>query len=207
MFKHTYDLSVTFGNQKKTTMKKINMLAGFILIAGSAFSQTWSVDKAHAKLGFGITHMMLSEVDGSFKAFDASVTASKDDLSDAVFEVSADVTTINTDNDNRDGDLKSDKYFDAAKFPKLSYKSTSFKKVEGNKYKLTGDLTIKGITKPVEFDVVMNGPVENPKSKKKIIGLKVTGSFKRTDFGIGGPGGAMLSEDVLLIANGEFVKQ
>ena len=188
-------------------MKKINMLAGLILIAGSAFSQTWTVDKSHAKLGFGITHMMLSEVDGSFKAFDATVTASKDDFSDAVFEVSADVTTINTDNDNRDGDLKSDKYFDAAKFPKLSYKSTSFKKVEGNKYKLTGDLTIKGITKPVELDVVISGPVENPRSKKKMIGLKVSGSFKRTDFGIGGPGGAMLSEEVLLIANGEFVKQ
>ena len=188
-------------------MKKINILAALVLITGSAFAQAWTVDKSHAKLGFGITHMMLSEVDGSFKTFDATITSSKDDLSDAVFEVSADIAGINTDNENRDNDLKSDKYFDAAKFAKLSFKSTSFKKVEGNKYKLTGDLTLKGITKPVDLDVVINGPIEHPRSKKKMIGLKASGSFKRTDFGIGGPGGAMLSEEVLLIANGEFVKQ
>lgn len=188
-------------------MKKLNILAALVLIAGTAFSQTWTVDKAHAKLGFGITHMLLSEVDGSFRNFDATITSSKDDLSDASFELSADVASIDTDNENRDNDLKSDKYFDAAKFPKLSFKSTSFKKVEGNKYKLAGDLTIKGVTKPVNLDVVLAGPIEHPRSKKKMIGLKVSGSFKRTDFGIGGPGGAMLSEEVLLIANGEFVKQ
>ena len=188
-------------------MKKLNIIAALVLITGTAFSQSWTVDKAHAKLGFGITHMMLSEVDGSFKSFEATITSSKDDLSDAVFEVSADIATINTDNENRDNDLKSDKYFDLAKYPKLTFKSTSFKKVEGNKYKLTGDLTIKNITKSVELDVVIAGPVENPRSKKKMIGLKGSGTFKRTDFGIGGPGGMMLSEEVLLIANGEFVKQ
>ena len=188
-------------------MKKINMLVALVLVAGTAFSQTWTVDKAHAKLGFGITHMMLSEVDGSFKTFDATITSSKDDLSDAVIEVSADVTSIDTDNENRDNDLKSDKYFDAAKHAKLSFKSTSFKNVGGNKYKLSGDLTIKGITKPVDLDVTIMGPVEHPRSKKKMIGIKASGTFKRTDFGVGGPGGATLSEEVLLIANGEFVKQ
>ena len=186
-------------------MKKINILAALVLITGSAFSQSWTVDKAHAKLGFGITHLLISEVDGSFETFDATITSSKDDYSDAVFEVSADIASINTDNENRDNDLKSDKYFDAAKFAKLTFKSTSFKKVEGSKYKLVGDLTLKGITKPVELDVVINGPIET-RDKKKKIGLKASGTFKRTDFGIGGAGGAMLSEEITLIANGEFVK-
>jgi len=187
-------------------MKKLNMIALLLIVTGSAFAQTtWGVDKAHAKLGFGITHMMLAEVDGSFKVYDASITTTKDDFSDAVFDVSADIESINTDNEGRDKDLKSEKYFDVAKFAKLTYKSTSFKKVDGNKYKLTGDLTLHGITKPVELDVVLAGPVTNPRGTK--IGIKATGTFKRTDFGIGGPGGAMLSEEVTLIANGEFAKK
>ena len=188
-------------------MKKLNILAVLVLASGSAFSQTWAVDKAHAKVGFGITHMMISEVGGSFKMFDASITASKDDLSDAVFEISADIASINTDNENRDNDLKSANYFDVAKFPKLTFKSTSFKKVEGNKYKVAGDLTIKGVTKAVEMDVTLNGPVTHPRNKKLMAGFKVSGTIKRTDFGVGSPGGAMLSEEVLIIANGEFVKQ
>ncbi len=187
-------------------MKKLTLLAAIVLVAGSTFAQTWSVDKAHARLGFGITHMMISEVDGDFKAFDATITSSKDDLSDAVFELSADVNSINTENDYRDKDLKSATYFDAEKFPKLTFKSTSFKKVEGNKYKLTGDLTLKGVTKSVDLDLTLNGPVPHPRSKKLVAGFKVTGVIKRTDFGVGGPGGAMLSEEVQLMANGEFGK-
>ncbi len=186
-------------------MKKLNILAVFLFVAGSAFAQTWGVDKAHAKLGFGITHMMLAEVDGSFKSFDATITGTKDDFSDAVFEVSADIESINTDNEGRDKDLKSDKYFDVAKFAKLTFKSNSIKKVEGNKFKLTGDLTIKGITKPVDLDLVITGPVDTQRGKK--LGIKATGTFKRLDFGIGGAGGMMLSEEVQLIANGEFAKK
>ena len=186
-------------------MKKLNILAVFLFVAGSAFAQTWGVDKAHAKLGFGITHMMLAEVDGSFKSFDATITGTKDDFSDAVFEVSADIESINTDNEGRDKDLKSDKYFDVAKFAKLTFKSNSIKKVEGNKFKLTGDLTIKGITKPVDLDLVITGPVDTQRGKK--LGIKATGTFKRLDFVIGGAGGMMLSEEVQLIANGEFAKK
>lgn len=188
-------------------MKKINILLALVLMAGSACAQTWTVDKNHAKLGFGITHLMISEVQGNFKTFDVTITASKDDLSDAVFEMSADIASIDTDNENRDKDLRSANYFDAEKFPKLTFKSTSFKKGDGNKYKVGGDLTIKGVTKPVEFDVIVNGPVPHPRSQKLIVGLKVSGTIKRTDFGVGGPGGAMLSEDVIIIANGEFGKQ
>lgn len=185
-------------------MKKLNIIAVLLLVAASASAQTWAVDKGHAKLGFGITHLMISEVDGQFKTYEASITSAKDDFSDAVFEISADIAGISTDNENRDKDLQSEGFFDAAKFPKLTFKSTSFAKVEGNKYKLVGDLTMKGVTKSIEMDVVINGPID--RRGKKVIGLKVNGTFKRTDFGVGRPGAAMVSEEVLIIANGEFVK-
>jgi polyisoprenoid-binding protein YceI len=185
-------------------MKKTIAIFALALVAFGVQAQTWNVDKAHAKLGFSITHLMISEVEGNFKTFDATITSSKDDFSDAVFDISADIAGIDTDNENRDKDLNSEGYFNAAAFPKLTFKSTSFTKVEGNKYKLVGDLTIKGVTKPVELAVTINGPID--RRGKKVIGLKVTGMFKRTDFGVGKPGGAMVSEEVNLIANGEFVK-
>lgn len=190
---------------KKTIFLSVVLLA----VAFGVKAQAWTVDKAHAKLGFGITHLMISEVEGSFRSFEASITSSKDDFSDAVFEISADITTIDTDQEGRDKDLQGERFFDTAKFPKLTFKSTSFTKVDGNKYKLVGDLTMKGVTKPVELQVTINGPIERKGrdgSARKVIGLKVGGTFKRTDFGVGGAGNAMVSEDVTLIANGEFIK-
>ena len=185
-------------------MKKQLIFAAFLLVGFAASAQTWTVDKAHSKLGFSITHMMISDVEGNFKTFEASIASVKDDFSDAVFEISADIPAINTDNEGRDKDLQSDRFFDAAKFPKLTFKSTSFTKVEGNKYKLVGDLTMKGVTKPVELQVTINGPID--RRGKKVIGIKVAGIIKRTEFGVGGSGNAMVSEEVTLIANGEFVK-
>ncbi|NBA77185.1 hypothetical protein GOQ04_16625 [Emticicia sp. ODNR4P] len=89
-------------------MKKITILSLLLVASLSTFAQKWSVDKAHSKIGFSVVHMMLSDVDGSFKKFDASITSSKEDFSDAVFEFTIDVNTINTDNDMRDGHLKGD---------------------------------------------------------------------------------------------------
>lgn len=185
-------------------MKKMNIIAVLVFITTVGFGQTWSVDKSHAKLGFQITHLMISDVDGSFSTYEATITSSNEDFSDAVFEISADIASINTGSEGRDKDLKSAGYFDAEQFPKLTFKSTSFKKVEGNKYKLAGDLTIKGVTKPAEMDVVIKGPIE--RRGKKVIGLKVSGAINRVDFGVGKPGGAVQSEEVMIVANGEFVK-
>ena len=182
----------------------MNFIAALMLVSAGAMAQAWTVDKAHAKIGFSITHMMISDVEGAFRTYEATITSSKDDFSDAVFDISADIAGINTDNENRDKDLQSEGFFNAAAFPKLTFKSTSFTKVEGNKYKLVGDITMKGVTKPIEMNVVVNGPID--RRGKKVIGIKVTGTFKRTDFGVGKPGGAMVSEDVTIIANGEFVK-
>lgn len=189
-------------------MKKLNVLAAFIFVAGSTFAQTWSFDKAHSKLGFNITHMMLAEVEGGFKSVDATLTSSKEDFSDGVITLTADVNSITTENDQRDAHLKSPDFFDAAKFSTLTFKSTSFKKDGDKKYKVTGDLTLHGVTKPVTLDVTIKGPVTVPMGDKKVtkLGFKATGIINRVQFGIGQPGGAMLSEEVTLNANGEFNK-
>jgi polyisoprenoid-binding protein YceI len=187
-------------------MKTIRLLAVLALVTSTSYAQTWSRDKNHSKLGFEVTHLLVSTVTGTFKDFDVKLTASKDDLSDAVFEVTADLASVDTDVEKRDNDLRGENWFNVAKYPTLTFKSTSFKKVEGNKYTLAGDLTIKGVTKPVTLDVVMNGPVVHPYSKKQMVGLKITGVIKRTDFGVGPSNFGTVGEDVTIVANGELAK-
>lgn len=189
-------------------MKKATIIIAALLISGATtFAQSWTVDKAHSRLGFGITHLSVAELGGTFNSIDAKFTASKPDLTDAVIELTADVNSINTDNDQRDGHLKSPDFFDAAKFPTLTFKSTSFKKVADKKYKLSGDLTMHGVTKPVVLDVVYNGTSTNPMSKKTVAGFKITGVIKRSDFGIAASmPAAMLSDEVSLQASTEFTK-
>jgi polyisoprenoid-binding protein YceI len=186
-------------------MKKINLLAALVFVAGGAFAQTWTLDKAHSKLGFKITHLLISEVEGSFKNFDATITSSKEDFSDAVIDLSADVASVNTDNEGRDKHLTGPDYFDAEKFAKLTFKSTSFKKVEGKTYKAIGNLTLHGVTKPVELTITFNGTAVHPYNKKTLAGFKATGVIKRSDFSVGAPNPA-LGDEITLNANTEFVK-
>jgi polyisoprenoid-binding protein YceI len=188
-------------------MKKVAILAGALLVAATTFAQNWTLDKAHAKLGFSITHMMMSEVEGSFKKFDVKLTSAQPDFSDATIEVTADVYSINTDNDQRDQHLRSEDFFDVAKTPAVTFKSKSLKKIEGKKYKLSGDLTMHGVTKPVVLDVIFNGTMEHPYTKKTVAGFKISGTVKRTDFNIGPKFAAgTLSDEVQILANAEFSK-
>lgn len=192
-------------------MKKLFLLIAVASTALFAFkaveSSTWEADTAHSKLGFVVTHLLITDVEGSFKNFQSKVTASKPDFSDAVVELSADVNSVSTDNEKRDEHLKSEEFFDVAKFPKLTFKSTSVKKVSANKYKVNGNLTFHGVTKPITLDATLRGVTTNPMSKKPTAGFKVTGTIKRTDFGFGSKyPNAMLSNEVTLNANTEFVK-
>ncbi len=190
-------------------MKKIILsAAAFLLLVTAGFSQTWNWDKAHSQLFFGITRLGISEIDGSFGSATAKITSSKDDFSDAVVELSADVSSISTGNEQRNTHLKSPDFFDAAKFPTLTFKSTSFKKVSGKNYEVTGDLSFHGVTKSVVLTAVLNGTATDPQSKKTIAGFKVTGTIKRMDFGIATSfPAAFLSDDVALNANAAFVKE
>lgn len=189
-------------------MKKIILsTAALFILAGSTFAQDWNMDKAHSQVNFGITHMGINTVGGSFGSVTAKFTAAKDDFSDAAIELTADVNSISTGNEQRNNHLKSPDFFDAAKFGTLSFKSTSFKKVSDNTYQLVGDLTLHGVTKPVTLTATLRGTTTNPMNKKTVAGFKVTGTVKRTDFGIGANfPSAMLSDEVSLDANTEFVK-
>jgi polyisoprenoid-binding protein YceI len=188
-------------------MKKITLTAAIIFAALATFAQDWTMDKAHSRLGFNVTHLMVSDVDGKFKSFDVSVTSSKDDFADAVIELSADISSINTDNDYRDNDLKSPNFFDATKFSKLSFKSTSFTKIDTKNYKLKGNLTIHGVTRPVELNVIFNGTSQNPMNKKTVAGFRIKGNIKRKDFGVGsGTPTMVVSDEVEIDANVELNK-
>ena len=191
-------------------MKKITILAS--AAAAFMFSFTvldptgYTLDKSHSSVGFTITHLSVSDIDGSFKTFDAKFTSSKEDFSDAIFDFTADVNSINTDNDKRDGHLKSPDFFDAAKFTTITFKSKTVKKVSDTKYTIIGEMTMHGVTKMVNLDAIIRTGT-NPMSKKTVVGVKVSGTVNRSAFGIGASmPGTMLSEDVIVRGSAEFSK-
>lgn len=189
-------------------MTKRTLLTLALLISSvSAFSQNWKMDKAHSKLGFTVTHLLISEVDGNFKEFDVTINSAKEDLSDAVVELTADINSIDTDNERRDGDLKGDNWFNAATHPSMTFKSASIKKVADKKYSLVGNLTMHGVTKPITMDMTLLGTREHPRTKKPMAAIKVTGKIKRTDFGVGSDNTATVGDEVEIRGVGEFTKE
>lgn len=187
-------------------MKKIIMLVSALVFTTIAFAQnTYKLDKNHARLSFSVKHMGISFVEGNFKTFDATVVSSKGDYSDAKIELTADIKSINTEVEMRDNDLRSANWFDADKYPTLTFKSTEFKKVSKTKYKLIGNMTMHGVTKPISFDVVYNGTIQNPFSKKYTSGFTITGKLNRSDFGIGNETIPTVGNEIALTSNVEFV--
>jgi polyisoprenoid-binding protein YceI len=165
------------------------------------------VDKGHSRLGFTVTHLGINDVTGNFKKFDVTVKSTKADFSNAEIELIGDIASIDTDIEMRDKHLQGADFFDAAKYPTFNYKSSSIKSVGKNKYKVNGNLTLHGVTKPVTLDLVYRGTVQNPMSKAPTTGFQVTGKIKRSDFGVGaGFPAPMLSDEVTIKADGEFTK-
>lgn len=164
--------------------KQLFNLAAFLLlgVSGAVAQTTWKVDKAHSNVKFAVSHMVVSEVEGSFRMFDGSLVASKADLSDAKVNFSVDVASVNTDNEKRDGHLKSDDFFNAEKFPKMSFVSKSMKPLGNNKYALTGDLTLRDVTKTVTFDVTYGGQINTGRGVKA--GFKAKTTIDRLTYGL-----------------------
>lgn len=163
-------------------MKKLLFtLLALAPLALFAQTNTWKLDGTHSAVKFDVTHLVISSVEGRFNKFDGTLTASKPDFTDAQIAVNVDVNSINTDDEKRDGHLKSADFFDAAKYPGMTFKSTSFKKVSGNKYVLEGDLTIKGVTKKAKFDVTYGGSVKDPWGNNRA-GFKATATINRFDY-------------------------
>ena len=191
-------------------MKKITILASAAAAFMFSFTvtdpATYKMDKSHSSVNFTISHMTISDIEGSFKNFEATFTSAKEDFTDAVFDFTADVNSINTNDEKRDGHLKSPDFFDVAKFTNITFKSKAVKKVEGNKYTIIGEMTMHGVTKMVNFEAVIKSAV-NPMSKKTVVGIKVNGMINRNTFGIAEKmPAAMLGEEVAVKASAEFSK-
>jgi polyisoprenoid-binding protein YceI len=185
MFKHIYSTlrcSLTLKTKTYSTMKKINLFAIMLLAAsGSALAQTqWNTDQAHSKIGFTVTHMTVAEVEGNFKDYTATVTSKSDDFNGADVSFVAKTASINTDNDMRNNHLKSDDFFNAEKYPDITFKGVLVK--ENGKYQLRGKLTIREVTKDVAFDVAYGGTVDTGRGVKA--GFKLTGKINRLDYGL-----------------------
>ena len=184
--------------------------AVFMMSAAAFAGTTWSVDNSHSNVKFSVTHLVVSEVEGSFKTYGGKVVANSDDFQNAEINFSVDVASINTDDVNRDGHLKGDDFFNAEKYPKMNFKSTSFKKVSGKNYVLEGDLTIRDVTKRVKFDVVYSGIMKDPYGNTKA-GFKAKTQIKRFDYNLKWTaavetGGLVVSNEVDIVLNIELKK-
>jgi polyisoprenoid-binding protein YceI len=190
-------------------MKKLFLLASAFITftAFTVIDDTWTNDDPHSQLGFTVTHLGISDVSGTFNDFDVTVKSVKPDFSDASFELTAKTASIDTRVEARNNHLKSADFFDVAKYETLNFKSTGLTRVDSNNYKLSGNLTLHGITKPITMDLVYKGTVENPMTKKPTSGFQITGTIKRSDFHIGDNfPSAMVSDEVRIKADGEFVR-
>ena len=165
-------------------MKKTIFVLAFLTSLAVAAQSTWKSDGAHSKVGFGISHLMISTVEGHFSDFDITAKAT-DTFDDAEFMVDIKTTSIDTDNDRRDDHLRSADFFDAEKYPSITFQSTSFEKTGDKTFKLTGDLSMHGVTKPVTLEGTVNGIITDQRSQKLKAGLKLTGTVDRLEFGVG----------------------
>ncbi len=193
----------------KLKMKKYLFIPVLALMLSSFvwLNNVWKNDPPHSQLGFTVTHLGINDVSGTFNDFSVTVDAQKADFSDAKFELKAKTASIDTRVDARNTHLKSPDFFDVEKFPELTFTSTSVESTGENKFKLTGDLTLHGITKTVTMDGVYRGTVENPMSKKQTAGFSISGTIKRSDFQIGSKfPDAMVSDEVRIKADGEFAQ-
>ena len=170
----------------------------------------WVLDPAHSELQFKVKHLMITTVTGSFNEFSAELTTDADDFEHASISFKAGVHSIDTGNKDRDGHLVSGDFFNAEEFPAVSFVSTSFKK-DGDDYKLTGNLTIKDVTKEVSLNVEFGGTAQDPWGNTKA-GFTLNGKINRTNFGLTynaalETGGVMLSEEVRILGELQFAKE
>ncbi len=170
----------------------------------------WTVDASHSNVKFSVTHLVVSEVEGSFKTYDGKVSSTSSDFNNAKVEFTVDVKSINTEDVNRDKHLLSDDFFNADKFPKMTFKSTSFNKVQGNNYQITGDLTIRDVTKAVTFEATYGGTVKDPWGNIKA-GFKAKSKINRKDYKLmwnvlTEAGGMVVGDDVNILLNIELTQ-
>ncbi len=170
----------------------------------------WALDPTHSEVHFKVKHLVISTVTGTFKAFDGSFETENDDFSDAKIDFSLDVNSIDTNQEQRDTHLKSADFFDAEKYPKISFKSTAFTK-DGDDYVLQGNLTIKDVARLVKLNVEYGGTATDFYGNEKA-GFEITGKISRKEFGltwdaVTEAGAIVVGDEIKLNINVQFAKQ
>jgi len=170
----------------------------------------WALDPTHSELAFKVRHMMITNVKGEFRKFDGSLLTEGSDFTKSSIDVTIDASSIFTNEDKRDGHLKSGDFFDVENYPTLLFQGKSFKKLYDDEYKLKGVLTIKGVSKEIELDVEFGGINKDPWGNEKA-GFSVDGKINRKDFGLNWnaaleTGGVLVSEEVKISAEVQFVR-
>ncbi len=186
------------------------MFLALVSAAISAGAQTlWTADPAHSNVKFTAIHLSVSEVEGKFTRYQGSMKASNPDFTDAQIEFRVEVASINTDNEMRDNHLRSDDFFNSEKFPYMTFKSSSFKKVSDRKYVLEGDLTIRDVTKHVSFDVKYGGTVLDSRGTSRA-GFVATTSINRFDYNLKwnkmAEAAAVVGPEISIRINAEFIR-
>ena len=168
----------------------------------------WVLDPSHSEVQFKVKHLMITNVTGQFNVISAAIETEGDDFSNAHINFTADAGSVNTGSEQRDGHLKSPEFFDVENYPNISFESTGYNSADG---KVTGNLTIRNVTKPVSLDVEFSGTNKDPWGNEKA-GFSLSGKINRTDFELNWnaaleAGGVLVSEDVKIAAEVQFVKQ
>lgn len=170
--------------------------------------ETWNIDAAHSEVGFTVKHLLISTVRGRFTSFEGSLTASDAELTDAKVTFFADAASITTNNAARDAHLQTPDFFDTTNNPKISFISKSFVKTGENTYKMTGDFTMRGVSKEETFDVILNGMAKDAYGSW-VASFDVSGKINRMDYGVKWnqaleAGGLSVSEEVVIDATVEL---
>jgi Uncharacterized conserved protein len=171
----------------------------------------WVLDPMHSELGFKIKHLMISNVSGAFTKFEAVAETEADNFSTATIRLKADMNSISTNNEQRDAHLRNGDFLDTEKYPEMEFVSTKIEKTGDDSFLLTGDLTMKGITKPVQLQIEHSGVTKDPWGNQRA-GFTVTGKIKRSDWNVAfnavlETGGVALSDDVRIFAEVQLVKE
>ncbi len=171
----------------------------------------WNIDSTHSEVQFKVKHMMISTVTGQFNNFTATVVTEENDFSTAKIDFTAEISSISTNNEQRDGHLKSGDFFDAENHPQISFKGNGMTKVSDEEYQLNGELTMRGVTKPVSLKAEFGGIATDPWGMVRA-GFTLEGKINRKDFGVSfsaitEAGHLLVSDEIRLNINAEFVKQ
>lgn len=188
------------------------VLSALLLVPGLASAGTWTLDPAHSHVGFAVSHMMISEVEGEFGGVEGSLTYDVGQLSSMKLSVTVDMTTVDTRNADRDAHLAKEDFLDVAKFPTMTFVAKSVKSTGDGTFDVVGDLTIKGVTKSVTLHGKgLTQAVTDPWGNQRV-GAKATAVIHRKDFGVSynqtlDAGGVMVGDEVTLSLSAEFIAQ